>query len=569
MRTLSRTPLCALAALAVSCKDRSFHDDANLQDAYLTTTARGRKTVTYRSPAGVTEQCVATKHFPGVKYDKDDEKDEDKLCNLNFYKAPAAADAGEAVALCPKMSSTFPGVEVYELDGRDKGTYESRDCRNQDNRPTDRLAKFKQSVSCCYTGSILAYYHLSRIFGDAVNVPTAVIRTMDVAQHKTIADRGASWSSDLNQQLWSQVRGYDANPRRRDNYFTSDLKAVFGAMSVNPKGEERYAEINQNAADPATARRNFLAKPQVQRVFTAQGVGAMAQRNLASAAPIIQQMRDISDLILMDYLMQQQDRFGNIHYTEYYYYLDANGDVDKVKIKRNGNTITTPKPTPDAVAVKRMLLKDNDCGSRSGNPKAFTLDEVKRMRHLSLRTYKGLRYLAQQWRAGTAKPFFETEALLNTPDALDNEGIDGFGNRLLAAADALYNSCKAGNLLLDLSIEDHLKSQNMPDMVKQKCEEILTPDGDTDTPTAPVATPTPTFTPKSCKVASPTDHRATVRKTPDSNGEQYMVLNDGAVVTAVAQSGNWYSVEYRLNQMDHGARHGRPAWIHSSLLQCR
>ena len=36
------------------------------------------------------------------------------------------------------------------------------------------------------------------------------------------------------------------------------------------------------------------------------------------------QLKDAADLIAIDTLMNQQDRFGNIHYLQTYYYLDAN-----------------------------------------------------------------------------------------------------------------------------------------------------------------------------------------------------------------------------------------------------
>jgi hypothetical protein len=549
---------CTLA-ISSGCRDRVYSAGSDVSAAFVSNAARGRVTVPYTSPAGVREQCIAVKHFPGVEYDDDDLGDENELCKLDFYKIPGASGEATPVALCPKMSSTFPGVEIYELDGQDKTKYETALCKGQDNRPTSRIAKFKQSVSCCYTGSVLAYYHISRILGGALNVPVAVIRTMDVSQHAAIAKRGAAWSSSLNQKLWNQVLGYDTAISKRDNYFSADSKTVFGAMSMNPKGEERYAEINQNSADPATARLNFLAKPQVQRVFQSGSVGTVAPRDLPGSAQILQQMKDISDLVVVDHIMQQQDRFGNIHYQNYYYYLNPNGKIEKKRVKQQPNGAMDPKPTPDAVLVKRMLLKDNDCGSRAGNPKAFTLDEVKKLRHMNPRTYKGIRYLAQTWRAGVAKPFFQSESLLNTPDVLAHEGLEDFGARLLRVADVLYTNCKSGTLMLDLDLGDHIKGLNSPELVAKKCEDVLSP-------TPSIAQPAQ-FIAKGCKVQSP-DGATDVRKEAIVNGAIYMSLNNGASVRAVAENGGWYSVEYRLNQMDHGLRFGKPAWIQKSHLAC-
>jgi len=451
-------------------------EDSDILEAFRPDEARGEKTIKYQSPQGILERCVVTKTFPGVKYDKDDAKDTNELCGFSFYKKPLETAEGEAVALCPKMSSTFPGVEVYELGDYSKEKYETSLCKNQDKRPTKRAAKFKQSVSCSYTGSILGYYHLSRILGDAADVPAAVIRTMDVAEHKKIAERGVAWSTGLNNQLWKQVLGYDNNPKTRNNYFTPDLKQVYGVLSVNPTGEFRYSEINKNHADGATAKKMFLTTNEVKRVLNPSSVGTFVARDFASAAPVLQQMRDMSDLMLMDYLFQQQDRFGNIHAREFYYYLDEKGNVENKRLKRDdAGNIKTEKPTADAVVVKKLILKDNDCGSRPGNPKAFHLDEIKSIRHMSPRTYKGLRYLAQEWQAGRAHTFFQKEALLKTDDVFGIEGIDGFGKRLQTVSETLKAQCDAGKLLLDLDIEDHLKSKNSAADVKALCSSILKP----------------------------------------------------------------------------------------------
>lgn len=471
--------LVGFAVVATSCRTRSFGErgepGSGVNEAFDTRAARGRATVHYVAPNGTKEICVLPKHFPGVKYPKDDAEDEAKLCSLNFHKSPSSSDAGEAGALCPKLTSTFPGVEFYELDGQNKDDYEKNLCKATD-RPTKRLAKFKQSVSCSFTGSILGYYHLSRILGGAGNVPVAVIRTMDVTSHKKIADRGVAFSrpGELNNTLWKQVQSMDATPKERKNYFLPDLKTVFGALSDNPAGEERYSEINRNSSDGAVAKANFLKTPEAARLFDPNGVGNFVKRDFASAAPVLQQMKDISDLMLMDYVFQQQDRFGNIHRQEYYAWLDSSGDVEMKRVKRNSSgAITSAKPDPGAVIVQRMLLKDNDCGSRPGNPKAFTEADLKALRHFSARTYKRLQFLAASFNSGEATKFFDEEALLATHDALGQEaGLSGLKSRVMTAAKVLKEQCKAGKLLLDLSIADHVASKNLPDQVKTRCDEV-------------------------------------------------------------------------------------------------
>gem|GEM_PF-1132825 len=486
--------LLSLAALVAGCKSREFGENgATVQKAFDASETRGRKVIGYTAPNGVAEKCFLPRHFPGVKYPKGDAEDEDELCGLNFYKAPVSPDAGQAVALCPKLSSTFPGVEVYELDGKDKASYETALCKptipdpqnrsveDSIKRPTKRLAKFKQSVSCSFTGSILGYYHLSRILGEANNVPVAVVRTMDVAQHLKIAERGVAWTmpqdpskASDNHKLWKQVRGYDRSPSDRKNYFSSDLKTIFGALSVNPAGEEKYDGINSNPG-AATAKARFLSTAEARRVYQGGSVTSFVRGEFNNAAQTMQQMKDISDMVVMDYVFQQQDRFGNIHFQNYWYWQDASGEV---QTKRAKDPATAPDP--GAVVVKRMLFKDNDCGGRVGDQRAFTVDDVTNMRHMSPKTYKRLQFLANQFRSGAATAFFAQEALLDTSDALGTEThITGVSKRVIAAADGLKAQCKAGSLLLDLSLEDHVAKLNTPDAVKKRCDEVHAAEGTT------------------------------------------------------------------------------------------
>jgi hypothetical protein len=470
------TVALATAVLSSCLPLRNQGQDSELEANFELKTTRGRETKFFTSPSGQKEICVLPKPFPGVRYDNSDPSSEEELCSADFYKVPGDDRPGTAVALCPKMSSTFPGVELYDLKKLDKTKYETALCKDQDNRPTSRIAKFKQSISCSYTGSILGYYHLSRILGGAGMVPNAMVRTMDRSAHLKIAERGATWSTGLNATLWNQVKNMDLTSNFNDNFTTADNKQVYGALSDNPSNELRYAEINFNSQDGATAKARFLQTAPVRNVLNPATAGSIVARDFGKAAPVLQQMRDMGELILMDYIFQQQDRFGNIHSKFYWFWLNEEGKMerDKIKLDANEKPILSNKPNPNAAVVKKLLLKDNDCGSRAGHPKAFVLADLAQVRHMHPRTYKGIRYLAKQWQAGVAKPYFEKEALLNTPDTFGREGIAEFGKRVLAASDQLTANCKSGKLLLDLDITSHIKNTS-----EKNCDAMLEP---TDTP---------------------------------------------------------------------------------------
>ena len=57
--------------------------------------------------------------------------------------------------------------------------------------------------------------------------------------------------------------------------------------------------------------RNVDISTLVPRNFTAENVQKLVQ------------LKDAADLIVIDTLMDQQDRFGNIHYIAAYYYIDG------------------------------------------------------------------------------------------------------------------------------------------------------------------------------------------------------------------------------------------------------
>lgn len=563
-------------AMTSACATRAYNQTDSQTESVVIGQARGTRRTAFTSPKGLQEVCIVPKHFPGGDYSKGDARKEDELCAHNFHKQPGSSDPGNAVAVCPKINSTFPGLDIHELGSASKSNYESTTCRNED-KPTSKLAKYKQSVSCSYTGSILGYYHLSRIL-DAGDVPPGVIRTMDVTAHKAYAERGVSFSTpgEINHTLWKEQVARDSNPTAsKENYFTSDGKQLYGALVHNPRDEERYAGINFGT------KSRFMQTPEFQRVVNPGALGTFVKRDFASAAPVIQQMKDLSDLVLMDFLMAQQDRFGNIHGRAFYAHLDEKGEVDFVEVEdvQKGKV---PKPA-NAVAVTKLMLKDNDCGNRPGNDREITLTDLGNLRHMSVKTYKRLRWIAAQWKSDPkVKTFFRDEALLGEPDLFDLRGLSTLENRLAQASATLTANCKSGKLLLDLSIEDHINSKNMPDMVKARCDEIYQPkpdegatgggnggggNGGGTNPIDPVPPPVASF-PKGCKVTT-SGSPANVRKSPSTNGQIYMTLNNGASVKAVAEQGSWLSLEYRLGGQDHGEAFGRPAWMSKTLLNCQ
>lgn len=445
----------------MACAAPTDVDVGNDEAAVLDSSAeRGTKTIHFAAttPGAPDDICVLPKHLTGADYKSGDTKSEVELCSMSFVGVrPREADAPfKEVAICPKLSSTNPGTDLQELaPGKSREETQTATCA-LDDRPTKLLAKFKQSITCSYTPSILGYYHLSRALGGVGDVKPAVVRTMDLAEHRKVVGTAltilASKPDNTFPKIsWLQYRSTEANPegaRAKDAVFTKDLMQIYGGLQENARGESKYSEINRRAADP-NASGLFVQTPQYKRVIDARPLSQIAGMTLADAAQPVTAMRDISEMLLIDFLMSQQDRFGNIHEIDYIMFPKAGGGTDKVK-KSKVDDKEIPMPA-GGVVVKKMLLKDNDCGGPSKTNVVRTAGLLDQIRHMNAGTYKNLRWLAANFAPGTEAPkFFVGEALFGQKD------IDMLRGNLTTASQKLHDACVGGNLKLDLDLDDHL-----------------------------------------------------------------------------------------------------------------
>src|SRR6185295_18814955 len=233
------------------------------------------------------EICVVPNHIEGGDYSKGDGDDETELCSYNFH----GTSPGKSVATCPKLVSTNPGVDVQALqEGKTKEQTEAATCASDANR-TKLLAKYKQSITCSYTPSVLGYYHVSRALGGVGHVLPAVVRTMDLEEHKKITAVGVAHTTDLLNQLWRQWASWEANPsnpRYQDALFTKDHLQIYGALQINARGEAKYVDpitgksLNVRGATDFSAP--FRATAAYAAVKDARPVGTWVPRTLEGGA---------------------------------------------------------------------------------------------------------------------------------------------------------------------------------------------------------------------------------------------------------------------------------------------
>lgn len=436
-----------LNALHMSAADGDLYEGSLHREA-----ERGAETELFRVPGGRPDElCVIPKHLAFARYrGKDGAKDIDderKLASYDFYKAGRAASG--VVAICPKRTSTSAAVDVYEIPA---GTTRPEQLTASYCASVEKsgkcVAKFKQTdnrFTTTSTAAILGYYHVSRALGDICEIKPAVLRTMDIEQHKTIVrlafEMGVHGTIAKSWKLFDQ---YYANPKGSSvasTLFTSDFTQIYGALLENTTGEEDYAEW-LNVGSNLGSTRAFQRMADSRPVAAILGSRAFTQGNVQALVG----MRDMSELILLDYLLAQSDRLtgGNISDYPFAYYLE-DGKVKSIKASKASEI---PAGAP-AVTVKKLTLKDTDGGLLNSNVferKGY----LGRIHHMHPRTYDCLQTLAQKWDADPAvREFFHRECTFT------NSQIARFDTYLRTAAGTLRARNDSGSLRLDLDLDDY------------------------------------------------------------------------------------------------------------------
>ena len=412
--------------------------------------ARGEKIVELPAAGRSAEICVIPKHFPGALYSDKDLKAETQLCSIDEYTN---------AAVCPKTNSTNPGLDFYSLPpGFTLQEVEAAHCRMPG---VKRIAKYKLSTSCSYTPSILGYYHLSRMLGGIANVPPAVLRTVDRQNHVALGHTalGETASKSLIHQTWASLLSQlaaGAAASKRDFLLTDDFTQSYGALSENPTNEQFYKEFFNGGSNNVARAATFRDKnPIVAMLARTADVNTFVGRTFTTEnVQMMVQLKDAADLIVIDTLMNQQDRFGNIHYLETYYYRDTtdlNSDGTP-KLKSSKTLMPEEVAKAGAVQVKQMLLKDNDCGVDKQNI-AKQAGLVNRVAHIDPTTYRSILHLDAIADSTETKTFFLQELVFTTNDYANVR------KNLKDLAVTLHQNCTQGRLRLDLDLQRHFSDQ--------------------------------------------------------------------------------------------------------------
>jgi hypothetical protein len=430
----------------------------------------------FQSPNGVTERCVRIAPMPGAVYSEADLATEAEYCAIDLYAA--------AVALCPKTWSTSPGMIVHDIStgpyAGDRRAFETRACpegKDAKGLGGGELAKFKPTMNArgtsgTFSASPLLYYHLSRYLGADIGVPAAVWRSMDRQMHLSevarpgVAISGHSHSSDMNRTAWQVLVEADQTPETytpTDDLFTADRNAIYGVM-LRSTGNRYNSEFNGTRASGWGEGQNydfqgtapFLALRSQKPLLEAAADGLaealkdpQIRRDMGDdidPRQMVVWMTDLTNIVLLDFILSQQDRVGNIDHVEHWYWVE-NGELRSRKAVSHGDE-TEPLPE-GAVKLKRTHLNDNDAGGRVEYANfAKSTGMLDDLHHFPAATYRQLMALEADLTAeGPLHAYLKTSFGLS-----ERQFAQLVKNTLLAAA-TLRMQCQAGVIQFDLDPE--------------------------------------------------------------------------------------------------------------------
>jgi hypothetical protein len=397
------------------------------------------------------------------------------LCAIDF----ASADT----AVCPKNWSTSAAALVYALAGTPwsgrRAAFEAEICHRGTHAidaSAGELAVFKHSMndratSATYAPSVLLYDHLARWLGLRVRVPVAVEHRFPIAwyRQRVVAPGLALVREHASRKMllaaWTRLDEILQAPRtdpEAAEVLLPDREQLWGA-SLLFTGRRYGPEVNGTRASGWGAGQNhdFQHTAPFIALRTPGDLDQAARRAIAEARKDPQMAEalpadiepgqvkwwaaEVLEIVVLDYLLRQQDRVGNIDYEWRWLWLEG-GEVRSLPAGKG------PAPRQDARRLRVTWLNDNDAGIRGGYVNyAEKTGMLEGLRHFDPVLYGRLKTLAADFSA--QGPLYRAVA---SGYRLRSREVAGIAKRV-AALDALITaSCQAGHYRFDLTPADLL-----------------------------------------------------------------------------------------------------------------
>ena len=227
--------------------------------------------------------------------------------------------------------------------------------------------------------------------------------------------------------------------------YTKDGKQLYGVLQANPTGEQSYPHLSDLAGAAAFAASSEFAKVTSSSPLKLNYKDAAGKLNQDAVQQIVQ-IRDLSDMVLIDYIMSQADRFsGNMHSEKVYLWIENGVLKSDSKKSDPAKAAEQLKQIPaDAVLVNRMIMKDNDAGLISGNS-AKTNHLLEKISHMDSKTYDRLLDLQKELQKPEVAQWYQTELLFTSAD------FNTMKNNVDQAV-AILSGRKGNGLFLDANV---------------------------------------------------------------------------------------------------------------------
>lgn len=410
------------------------------------------------------------------------------LCDIDF--------ASNSTALCAKTWSTSPAALIYDLQTTPwQGKYnefEAQICANGKSavkQAAGQLAVFKYSTngsdtSATYAPSALLYDHLSRWLGVRVMVPETVVQSFPIDwYHERVVSKGLELTSKHRSQkmvhaAWILVDDVltdpAAHPLAAEMLIDNDsrlwgVNARFTGRRYGPEvngtrasgwGKGQNRDFQQTA--PFRALRSELPIDAAAKaaIEDTREDPAMSEALAAGTDPLQVQWwaAEILEIVLLDYLLGQQDRIGNIDYQWRWLWIDS-GELQSEPYSKKSSP-----PAPDAKRMRISWLNDNDAGVRSSYTNYAKLTGMlENLRHFDAALFSRLGELAADFRdQGPVYQAIESNYYLTSRE------FERIAKRVAEAYREVAQACKAGLLTFDLDRIDILAGTSAA--VKADCE---------------------------------------------------------------------------------------------------
>ena len=379
--------------------------------------------------------------------------------------------------MCPKIWSTSPAALVYDLQGTPwegrEADFEREVCAiggHARDQSRAELAIFKNSLngretSGTFAPASLLYYHFSRLLQTRIQVPVAVmVEFPRESYRRRVVTPGLEDSQSPGLKMlhagWMEMDLALSDPaayHHRRELFTPDNERLWGVFLLQ-NGRRYGPEVNGTRASGWGDGQNrdfqqiasFLALRQDLPLAEAVAAGlAEARKDEAMAAALLKHvsavqvawwMNELTELVILDTILRQQDRIGNIDYR---WRWQEQGEWR--------DSASRPENT-EAIKLRTTVLNDNDAGVRSGYANyAARTGMLDGWRHLDEGLYARVQAMAADFRqSGPLATAVRQNYRLSRKEA------EGIITRGIEVATQLRQACAAGELRFDLAVSDIL-----------------------------------------------------------------------------------------------------------------